>query len=105
MTTAVANRPISYVFEFGGPIEFELPATSGLSAHLSASAPTTWVWCLHCERSFELSSAREAGDGVCCGYDDCVGEAPDFWSWDAYRAFASAAPAFPQAGERYPLAA
>jgi hypothetical protein len=105
MTTAVASRPISYVFEFGGPIEFELPATAGLGAHFIESSPTTLVWCLHCERSFELAWAREAGDEVRCGYIDCDGQAPDFWSWDAYRAFADSAPRWPAFGQRYRLAA
>ena len=104
MATAVATRPISYVFDFGGPIEFELPEAMGLNQHLTASAPTTWVWCLRCERSFELASAREAGGAVKCCYADCDGRAPDFWSWQAFRSFAALAPLRPRLGERYPLA-
>ena len=104
MTMAAPPRPSTYVFDFGGPIEFEVPAGPRLSTYLRASAPSTWLWCLHCERSFELAEAREAGDAVRCGYDDCAGEAPDFWSWDAYRAFAAAAPQRPRPDQRYPLA-
>jgi hypothetical protein len=105
MSAGIAARPTSYVFDFGGPIEFELPEPVSLNTHLGESAPTTELWCLHCERSFELRALRTDAGRARCAYYDCSGEAPDFWSWRAFRAFADGAPSRPEPGLRYPLAA
>ena len=99
MTTAIAPARVEFLSEFD-----ETPRTE-LSAHLRAASPSTWLWCLHCERAFQLGAARVAAERVSCGNGSCEGSPLDFWSWDAYRAFVGAAPMQPEPGRCYSLAA
>ena len=103
-TMATRNR-FQYRFTRDDIVEVEYPPVATIGLHLSAAAPTAWVWCLNCERAFQIGAARSGRSGVACGYGDCAGRPFDFWSWDAYRAFAGAAPSIPEAERRYPLAA
>lgn len=44
------------------------------------AAPTTWIWCFHCERCYQRKDARQVRDrqvGLLelCAYPDCDGDA------------------------------
>lgn len=103
----MAAAPISHIFQIGPGyrIEVEKARRSRLHSSLEAAGATAWLWCLDCERAFQLGEARRTDRGVACAYADCEGESLDFWFWNAYRAFVGAGPGAPQAARRYPLAA
>ena len=97
----------SHIFQIGPGyrIEVEKARRSHLHTSLEAAGATAWLWCLDCERAFQLGEARRTERGIACAYANCKGESLDFWSWNAYRAFVGAAPEAPEAARRYPLAA
>jgi hypothetical protein len=41
-----------------------------------------WVWCLHCQRCYQVGEFREIRGLQMCPYDDCGGDTVvDAWSW------------------------
>lgn len=91
-----------------------------------------WIWCLHCERCFEVHLSRqpewdaqldtgespfnfaadfemqlgvEQGGQVYaeCPYDGCDGSLLDFWWWEEYGRRHPEAPETPEADTEYPL--
>ena len=88
-----------------------------------------WVWCLHCERAFEVHLSREprvvdgevesaieftvdfemqlgitqAGQVYAeCPYEDCDGSLLDFWWWEEYRVHHPEAAEWPSTNQVYP---
>jgi hypothetical protein len=95
----------SYEFHAEDRVDFVHHSAADLMAHHEVADASAWMWCLHCERAFQLGDARIEAEGTYCSYAGCEGAPLDFWSWEAYRAVTDAAPEFPQAALRYPLAA
>lgn len=60
--------------------------------------PGDWVWCLHCERCYQVGEFRLDGDYQMCPYDGCSGSTVlDGMKWRG------ALP--PERGRVYPIAA
>lgn len=48
--------------------------------------PETWLWCLHCERCYQLKEMRQVGEYQLCHYPDCNGDTVlDAWNWREFR--------------------
>lgn len=55
--------------------------------------PEIWLWCLHCERCYQLKDMREVkhpflkGETLqLCHYEDCDGDTVlDGWDWEEVR--------------------
>jgi len=70
-----------------------------------------WVWCLHCERCYQVGEFRlevgeEDGFGYqMCPYEGCDGATVgDGWAWEYVRECDHADyPELPERGEVYPL--
>jgi hypothetical protein len=89
-----------------------------------------WVWCLRCERCFEVALSREpreargrlespivfladferqlskGADGqtaVRCQYGDCIGDMMGLWWWEDYLERHPQPPRTPVVGTVYPL--
>lgn len=70
-----------------------------------------WVWCLHCERAFQIKDIKwvpaqgslwsDRLEIACCAYEGCDGTLLDFQSYQGTRQ--DWWPAVPVKGERYPL--
>ena len=58
-----------------------------------------WVWCLHCQRCYQVGEQRNGRDGLeYCHYQDCNGDAVfDVWAWENIRA---GYPNYPKEPER-----
>lgn len=74
--------------------------------------PDTWLWCLHCERCYQLKDTRVVkhpalkGETLqLCHYNDCTGDTVmDAWNWDEFRAKVDRElPELPTRGVVYPL--
>ena len=64
----------------------------------------TWLWCLHCERAFQVKDLRKLGpDYYSCKYEDCDGNMIDFHEWNAEKEYYHQGwPDIPQLGKVYP---
>lgn len=76
-----------------------------LPTYLQTAHPRAWIWCLHCERAFQLGDTRVVGSRIACSFGDCDGGPIDFWRWESYRAYVQSAPEIPTEGRRYSLRA
>jgi hypothetical protein len=43
--------------------------------------PGEWVWCLHCERVYQVGEFRKVGQYQLCPYPDCDGSPLDASHW------------------------
>jgi hypothetical protein len=66
--------------------------------------PDTWLWCLHCERCYQLKDMRQVGEYQLCHYEDCDGDTVmDGWNYDEFRETAHPEwPEIPQMDVVYP---
>jgi hypothetical protein len=63
-----------------------------------------YLWCLHCERTYEQGTWREVRGLQMCPYPECGGDAVlDAWDWDSLRYHYPQYPPVPETGTRYPL--
>jgi hypothetical protein len=63
-----------------------------------------FLWCLHCERTYNRGNYRKVGDLQMCPYPDCDGSTVmDGWDWEEVRDEHSDYPVVPKDGVRYPL--
>jgi len=63
-----------------------------------------YLWCLHCERTYQRGKWREQGDLQMCPYQDCGGDAViDAWDWEAIRDNKPEHPVVPETGKSYPM--
>ena len=63
-----------------------------------------FLWCLHCERTYERGKWRTEGDLQMCPYLDCDGDAViDAWDWAKIRDAHPDYPESPEAGKVYAL--
>jgi hypothetical protein len=71
--------------------------------------PEVWLWCLHCERAYQLKDCRRIenfpfpGEYLeMCHYPDCDGDTVmDAWRWGSVSG--SDALAIPEMGKVYPM--
>lgn len=64
----------------------------------------TFLWCLHCERTYEHGKWRNDGDLQMCPYADCNGDAViDAWDWETVRTSHPEYPLTPTFGVHYPF--
>jgi hypothetical protein len=66
----------------------------------------TYLWCLHCERTYPKTDYRQHGSGLqLCAYKDCDGDAVlDAWAWSKVRfEREDTYPEVPAPGVFYPL--
>lgn len=56
-----------------------------------------WVWCLHCERCYQVGEYRPVKGLQLCPYADCDGSPLDAWHWEQIR---EAHPEYPKVPER-----
>jgi hypothetical protein len=103
MTTTTIEKPsLAGVFDCDEDLSFAAKNRGRLTTHLQEAGPEAWVWCVRCERAFQLGDVLSRLGRVVCAYADCDGVPLDFWRWDAYCAFMDTATA-PAVGARYPL--
>jgi hypothetical protein len=70
----------------------------------SETIPSNYLWCLHCERTFERNTARIEGQLQMCAYEDCNGTLfADAWNWEKVRDYRPEYPVIPELGQSYPL--
>jgi hypothetical protein len=63
-----------------------------------------FLWCLHCERTYEAGKWRTIDGLQMCPYVDCSGDAViDAWAWGTLRHHHPDYPETPTWGQRYPL--
>jgi hypothetical protein len=63
-----------------------------------------FLWCLHCERTYEREKWRNIGELQMCPYLDCDGDTVvDAWDWEKVRDHHPDYPATPDFGTHYPL--
>lgn len=84
-----------------------------LEAFDTEETPETWLWCLHCERCYQLKDIRiikhpflKNESMQMCHYPDCDGDSViDAWNWDNFRARAQERdlPEVPEIGVGYPM--
>lgn len=92
-------------FHTGEAIVWERESSSRtLPSDLASSSPDRWLWCLECERAFQLGEVLAQGAHVGCAYEDCGATPEAFWQWESYRAFVGHA-ADPSRDAIFPLAA
>lgn len=66
-------------------------------------ARSPYLWCLHCERTYERGKWRTKGELQMCPYADCSGDAViDAWDWATMRDSNPGYPEVPDFGTRYP---
>lgn len=66
--------------------------------------PETWLWCLHCERAYQLKDMRRVRGLELCHYVDCDGDTiMDAWNWNELRERRGNLPEVPEKGVMYPL--
>jgi len=73
----------------------------------SDETPESWLWCLHCERCYQLKDMREIkqhGETYqMCHYSDCNGDTVmDGWNWNEFRENRKDLPETPELGVVYP---
>ncbi|MEX2375231.1 MAG: hypothetical protein WD942_06540 [Dehalococcoidia bacterium] len=94
-----------YRFETGEAITWEREASRrSLPSDLAAAPSERWLWCLECERAFQLGEVQAQGHDASCAYEDCGAAPQAFWQWESYRAFVGQ-PAIPARDAVFPLAA
>lgn len=67
----------------------------------------TWLWCLHCERAYQIKDIRVLPHPILegltldlCAYEDCDGDSvTDAWSWPPF----ANVPNIPEKGVLYSL--
>ena len=75
-----------------------------MSADTAAIDAKSAVWCLHCERAYDVGEFRRIDGLRLCPYQDCDGDAVlDQWDWARIRHENSQYPASPMRGVFYPL--
>jgi hypothetical protein len=63
-----------------------------------------WVWCLHCERCYQVGESRKKHGLELCPYPDCDGDTfLDKWTWKHIRQIHPDYPEIPERGKIYPL--
>jgi hypothetical protein len=69
-----------------------------------AETGSPFLWCLHCERTYERGKWRNVGNLQMCPYIDCGGDAViDAWDWATMRRNHPSYPEQPEPGKAYPL--
>jgi hypothetical protein len=64
----------------------------------------TWVWCLHCQRAYQVGEYREKDDLQYCPYLDCDGDSVvDAWPWKRIKEIHPNYPDIPEKDKVYPL--
>jgi hypothetical protein len=64
----------------------------------------TWVWCLHCERCYQVGEYRVVKGLQMCPYPDCDGDAVmDPWKWKKIREGNPDYPEIPERDRIYPM--
>ena len=67
-------------------------------------ARSKFLWCLHCERTYERGKWRNEGDLQMCPYPNCSGDAViDAWDWATVREYHPDYPETPEIGKCFPL--
>jgi hypothetical protein len=62
-----------------------------------------FLWCLHCERTYERDQWRNVNGLQMCFYADCNGDAViDAWDWATMRDYHPQYPETPEPGKVYP---
>lgn len=65
---------------------------------------SAYLWCLHCERTYENGKWRTIDGLQMCPYTDCGGDAViDAWDWDKIREANPSYPEIPEFGKIYPM--
>jgi len=63
-----------------------------------------WVWCLHCERCYQVGEFREIKEFQLCPYEDCYGDTIfDSWHWEVIQSNNPDYPVIPERSKIYPL--
>ena len=63
-----------------------------------------FLWCLHCERTYEAGKWRTINGLQMCRYADCDGDAViDAWDWQKVREYHPSYPERPEPGTVYPM--
>lgn len=63
----------------------------------------TWVWCLHCERCYQVGEYREIDNLQMCPYPDCDGDTVfDAWRWSQVQSINKDYPEIPEREKVYP---
>ena len=63
-----------------------------------------WVWCLHCERCYQVGEFRQVDDLQYCPYPECDGTTVmDAWRWSDLRKKQPDYPEVPERGTVYML--
>lgn len=63
-----------------------------------------FLWCLHCERTYDRGQWRNEAEYQMCPYADCDGDAViDAWDWASVRDHNPQYPEMPEPGRVYPL--
>ncbi len=82
------------------------PATQPKSTDLiqaTGLARGTWIWCLHCERCYQVGEYRQVGDWQLCPYADCDGDTVlDSVVWEQRRQYHPDYPVTPERDRPYP---
>lgn len=68
---------------------------------MSGYLPGQWVWCLHCERCYQVGKFRLIGGLQYCPYADCDGTVIDAWDWPTIRDSNPGYPEVPEPGKLY----
>jgi len=65
----------------------------------------SWVWCLHCQRCYQVGEFRKDKDGLeSCPYTDCDGDTMfDSVPWEGIREMHPDYPEIPEKDKKYPL--
>jgi hypothetical protein len=75
-----------------------------------------WVWCLHCERAYQVGefkinvssqighSSNNSGELQLCPYPDCDGDTViDSWEWESIKEKHPDYPVLPERDKVYPM--
>lgn len=64
----------------------------------------TWLWCLHCQRAYQIKDATFQCGIAMCAYPGCDGDVIfDGWDWQAFGDDSGHGyPAIPEKGKLYP---
>ncbi|MCG3149378.1 MAG: hypothetical protein PCFJNLEI_02838 [Verrucomicrobiae bacterium] len=63
-----------------------------------------FLWCLHCERTYNRGAYRLVDGLQMCPYPDCDGDTVlDGWDWEQVREANPDYPLIPEEGKQYPL--
>lgn len=59
-----------------------------------------YLWCLHCEKTYEKTSENDLYE---CQYSGCDGHYGDIWEWDSFRELNKSYPKTPKHNHVYPM--